>query len=340
MENINVLVTGIGGPTAQGIINGLRKIDNINIIGVDRRSMTSGHQFCDKTYQVPRYTQKDQYRKAIIDIIHTEQVHAIFPSLHEEISLYQETREDWGAIVALPKSDNFPILLNKENTYEFLIKMGLGSFVPRYYGFNGPDELRQIKYVFFPDERFVVTKIVDGHGSLGFAILASEEDYLKALKEGRRKIYNINDYCKIIDQEERKIVMEYIEGIEYSVDVFMHEGQVVVAVPRERSGVSNGIVLDGTVIYHEELIHASSEIAKAIATDGFLNLQFMKSKDGFKLTDVNPRFCGSQIMSLGARVNFPYLFLQYNLLQEFVSVTPRWNTRMLRYREHFFVYQD
>ncbi|GAB3049504.1 ATP-grasp domain-containing protein [Virgibacillus ainsalahensis] len=177
---------------------------------------------------------------------------------------------------------------------------------------------------------------MNGNGALGFAILTNRENYLKAIKEGKNKIYNMDDYCEVPSME-RRIVMEYLKGTEYSVDVYIHNGKVIVAVPRERTQVSNGIVLDGTVVFNEELIQAATEITECVATSGFINLQFITTDDGYQLTDINARFGGSHVMSLGAGVNFPYLFLQYELLGEHVTVNPQWNTRMIRYRDHYFI---
>jgi len=39
MKNITVLVTSIGGPVAQGVLKGLNEIENIRIIGGDRREL-------------------------------------------------------------------------------------------------------------------------------------------------------------------------------------------------------------------------------------------------------------------------------------------------------------
>ncbi|MDZ7835162.1 MAG: ATP-grasp domain-containing protein [Alkalibacterium sp.] len=97
--------------------------------------------------------------------------------------------------------------------------------------------------------------------------------------------------------------------------------------------------MDGMVIEHTGLIAMSSEIAEALIEEGFINLQFMKEDGTFKLTDINPRFCGSQVMSLGAGVNFPELFLTYHLTDERPIPKPKWNTRMIRYRESVF-YHD
>ncbi|MGM0846573.1 MAG: ATP-grasp domain-containing protein [Bacillota bacterium] len=340
MKRINVLVTGIGGPTAQGVLRCLREIDHIHIIGADRRKITSGNQFCDTTCQIPRFTRIEDYKNAIAEIVREEKVDVIFPSLHEEIELFDTYRDEWGALIAIPESDDFKALLDKEQVYNRLAEANLEQYIPKHFGFNSSEELLHLMEKEFPGERYTVAKMVSGYGAIGFALLMSREDYLEELAKGNTKAFNVKDYCAVNKESDRKILMEYLDGMEYSVDVFLHNGEVVVAMPRERTGVSNGIVLDGKVIYNEELIQAATEIATAIAYNGFLNIQFIESNGKYKFTDVNPRFCGSQVMSLGAEVNFPYLFIQYNLLNEHTSVEPRWNTRMIRFRDHFFVYDE
>ncbi|MFC3040092.1 ATP-grasp domain-containing protein [Virgibacillus xinjiangensis] len=338
MDRINVLVTGIGGPTAQGILRGLKGEEHTYLVGTDRRTLTSGNLFCDTFYQTPPYRELEAYKSTIKEIVEKENIHAIFPTLHDEIEIYRDFRHELDCEVALPYSNHFEVLNDKQKTYEFLEERGLGHYVPKYFGFNSSSELLQLKQSHFAKDEYVCVKKVTGNGSLGFAILTNRDNFLKAIKSGKSKIYNIDDYCAI-DSSDRRIIMDYLDGREYSVDIFLHRGEVVTAVPRERSQVSNGIVLDGTVVKKQDLIEASISISERLADSGFINLQFIETDDGFKLTDVNARFGGSHVMSLGAGVNFPYLFLQYNILGEQPKVEPNWNTRMIRYREHFFVDQ-
>ncbi|MFZ4453131.1 ATP-grasp domain-containing protein [Salibacterium aidingense] len=339
MESIHVLVTGIGGPTAQGILHGLKNKENVYIVGADRRRVTSGNQFCDAVYQIPRYSETEHYKQAIRDIVQKENIDAVFPSLHEEINIYNDFRHRLQVEVALPKSRIFEVLMDKESIYQYLAETGFSAYIPKYHGFNHCEELRRIRRDHFSDHSCIVTKQVNSHGALGFFILTDRETFLNAVKEGKRNILSMEDYCDI-PSTERRLAMEYLEGMEYSVDVFIHEGRIVTALPRERTGVSNGIVLDGTVVYNKELIEAASGITKALVSHGFINIQFIKTEEGYKLTDVNPRFCGSQVMSLGSNVNFPYLFLQYYVLGEEADVRPKWNARMIRYRENLFVEND
>lgn len=340
MNTINVLVTGIGGPIAQGIIQGLRERRDVSIIGTDRRKVTSGHHFCDQTYQVPRYTDIEAYTDTVYKISEKEKIDIIFPSLHEEVFIFHESRDEFKPIIALPVSDDFPALMHKESVYEKLEACGLGEFIPTYKGFDTAQDLRQIKSQIFNDDSHFVVKTVNSYASLGFAILTDKDNYINALKTGKRNVLDFEDYCLTIDARERKLAMTYFNGTEYSVDVYLHDGKVIVAVPRERTGVSNNIVLDGKVVHNEALIKASTKITEALVNDGFINIQFMESAEGYKLTDINPRFCGSQVMSLGAKVNFPSLFLEYCLLGNHIKVNPVWNTRMLRFRDQIFVYEE
>ena len=337
MKTVNILVTGIGGPIAQGIMMGLKQMENIQIIGADRRPLTSGHHFCDKTYQIPRYTDFKAYKKAILDIIETEEIAAVFPGLASEVDIYADFRSEIPVPVALPKSDHFETLNHKVNTYEFLQAGGLDRYIPEYYSFTDNAALREIMEEHFKQETYVVVKPAVNYGAIGTSVLTDREHFLKAMSENKKKYLNIEDYYDMTTFEGvERFVMPYLNSKEYSVDIFMHEGERIVAVPRERTGVSNGIVLEGKVEYNEELIQAATEIAETFISTGFMNIQFFKTADGYKLTDINPRFAGSQVNSLGAGVNFPEIFLTYEVLGETMDIEPDWDTQMFRYRVPVF----
>ncbi|MFB5663495.1 hypothetical protein [Alteribacillus sp. HJP-4] len=191
MKIMNVLVTGIGGPTAQGIMQGLLDKENVRIVGADRRSITSGNQFCEKVYQIPALSETEQYQRAILGIVEEEDIDAIFPALHEEIEVYESFRERVPSKVALPKAPLFDILINKESVYHYLKEIGLNQHIPEYYGFSRSEELREIINECFPNETYTVVKQLNGHGSLGFAILADRDNFLKALKNDEKKVVNI-----------------------------------------------------------------------------------------------------------------------------------------------------
>ena len=336
MKKLTVLVTSIGTPIAHGVLKGLKETEDIRIIGIESRTLTAGNVFCDRVYRLPRFTEdKADYFRQLSDVIDKEQVQAVFPSHPYEIDLYEDYRQSLAVPVALPHSPHFERLTDKEATYKWLEEQGLSDYLPAYYAFDTQDELKKLIDKKFQQEDELVVKDVSGHGATGFALLTHHEKFIEAIEKQQPRVYALDDYLKT-DNTERRMVMKNLDQPEFSVDLYVHDSKTVISIPRERTGVSNGLVLDGIVIEHTGLIAISSEIAEALIDEGFINLQFMKEDGDFKLTDINPRFCGSQVMSLGAGVNFPQLFLTYNLTDERPIPKPKWNTRMLRYRESVF----
>lgn len=336
MKNINVLVTSIGGPVAQGVLKGLNEIENIRIIGADRREITPGNLFCDKVYKIPRFTEVETYINRLNEIINEESINIFFPGHPMETDLYEEYEKHLDIPVALPQSKEYKDLLDKEQVYIKMKKFGLDRYVPYYVGFTSNDELIPLKKEFFPTDERIIVKEITGYGAIGMAILTGRENYLKAKKEGNNKVVSIEDYLEISGGT-RRILMKELKKPEFSVDIYVDDKEVVVAVPRKREGVASGLVLDGTIENNRELIAAAEDIAGKLVDNGFINMQFMLDEDNYKLTDINPRFCGSQVMSLGAGINFPELFIRYQLLGEKPKPIPLWGTRMMRYRDTYFV---
>ena len=337
MDEINVLITATGGPTALGILKGLKDINGIRIIGTDIEKENAGAQFCDANYQIARISNTKRYVKDILTIINEENIHVIFPTMQDEITIYQNLKNEVNVKIAIPNSANTRALVDKEELYKYLDKKTAVKYIPEHYVFSTNQELNTIVQNKFYDDESVFVKGVSGHGGLGAVRLTSKEMFLDAIKKGKSKIYALEDYLRV-ESNERRMVMKYLDGMEYSVDVFAFKGEVITAIPRKRNRVSNGIVIDGSVDNNLEIIKSAKEVTERLLIDGFINMQFIESKDGYKLTDLNARFCGSQIMSFGANVNFPYLYISYNLLNKKIAVNPNWNTRMIRYWESCFFY--
>ncbi|WP_423188811.1 ATP-grasp domain-containing protein [Alkalibacterium sp. f15] len=336
MENLTVLVTSIDTPTALGVLKGLKEIKHIKIIGINSRTLTAGNVFCDRVYRVPRFTEnKDDYFKQLKEIIDKEHVQAVFPSHPQEINLYEDYKQHLKIPFALPNSSHFNRLTHKDTTYHWLNEHGFSKYIPTYYTFNSHDELADLIHNEFKDEEELVIKNTSGYVESDFTLLTHRDKFIEAIETQQSHVFAFEDYLATHNTDHR-MVMKKLDQPEFSVDLYIYDTKTVVSVPRQRIGVANGIVLDGTLIEHTKLIAISIDIAEAIIDEGFINLQFMKEDGNFRLTDVNTHFCDSQVMSLGAGVNFPELFLTYNLTDERPIPRPKWNTRMVRYSESVF----
>ena len=331
MKKVKVLVTAVGGPTAIGVMKCLMNQEDIELIGTDMRKESAGNAFCRKIY--PVHSCKDPaYKDDILSIVKKESIDAVIPTMQDEISLFHDF--DPGAWTALPESDHTECLTDKQKMYE-LLQNDLPDIIPFYIPFTENDELNTIYADYFLNSKVFCVKATNSHGGLGFAVLSGDEETLIQALENHRTVIPVDLFSKT-KSKGRMLAMEYLQGQEYSVDILLNRGEVIACVPRLRSRVSTGIVIEGTVEKNDALIDLASRVAKRLIRSGFINLQFFVNGQTVKLIDLNARFCGSQVHSYGAGVNFPYLLLEQHFYGRVGPVRPKWNTRIIRYWESVF----
>ncbi len=107
------------------------------------------------------------------------------------------------------------------------------------------------------------------------------------------------------------LVQEFLPGEEYSIDVLAApDGRVVAAVPRSRLKVDSGISVAGRTHRDPELESLGRAVSVAIGLAGVANVQARRRADGeAALLEVNPRFPGAMVLTVGAGVDMPRLVL-------------------------------
>ena len=102
------------------------------------------------------------------------------------------------------------------------------------------------------------------------------------------------------------LVMQYLEGHEYSVDCVGDHGRLVCAVPRKKplgSGYGQLIELNPAVLA------ATGELVSAYGLNGAFNVQFRETDGQVRLLEINSRMSGGIGMACMAGPNLPYLAL-------------------------------
>ena len=95
------------------------------------------------------------------------------------------------------------------------------------------------------------------------------------------------------------IVQEFIEGEEYTVDVFLDfEGNVITIVPRLRIATRGGEISKGKIIKDREIINDIKRLMKVLKPIGHITVQLMKTQRGIEYIEINPRFGGGAPMSI------------------------------------------
>ena len=334
---MKVLITAVSGPTAIGIIKCLINEPDIEIVGTDIYKNSIGKKWLKKVYEVPKHDSIDEYRNKLCEIISKEKIDIVFPTLQEELLLVNSLADELGIFSATVK--NYPLerLLNKETIYVDLTAKGLEKYIPNYGIYTNEDTFNTLIEEKFDNNDAICTKKISGHGGKGFAIISLNKDnQIENLEKGFIYVEDYKLFLRKSNNKAQMMLCDYIEGEEISVDILRHEKEIKAITPRVRSKVSTGIVIDGKTSKIDRIIEAATEIVEAFDIEGFLNVQFIYNDKQTILIDLNPRFCGSQVMSFGAGVNYPNMICNIAKGNRVEAITPKWNIETRRYWESIF----
>ena len=309
--NINILILSAG-----------RRVELIkcfkeaaNLIGINSRIITADISntapaiyFSDKNYIVPKVGEKEYIQK-IIKICKLEDIRLIVPTIDTELLIMAINKDlienKTNAKVLISNKKAIEICRNKSNTNKFFEENGFG--VPREFKL---DEIKNDNYN-FP----LFIKPFDGSSSINTF-----------------KINNKKELNFFVEYVKNPIIQEFIEGEEYTVDVFLDfEGNPITIVPRQRLAVRSGEILKGKIVKDREIIEEVKKVATKLDAIGHITIQCMKTKDGIKFIEINPRFGGGAPISIKAGANSPLNL--YRLLKgEKLQYNEDYNDNMLALR--------
>jgi hypothetical protein len=113
--------------------------------------------------------------------------------------------------------------------------------------------------------------------------------------------------------ERRQLLMEFLPGHEYSIDLACKEGELLAAVVRCKA-------LDGTsqtLVDRPDLCAHARQLVEAFALNGLINVQFKDAADGSpKLLELNPRASGGIAMSCLSGLNLPAIAYRACMLDQ------------------------
>jgi carbamoyl-phosphate synthase large subunit len=201
-------------------------------------------------------------------------------------------------------------------------KVRTGEFLQQH-GFLAPGVLtdKDFDSPTFP----LFIKPRDGSSSLGAHKIDSPQDlaYYRGLYPG-------------------SIVQEFIEGVEYTVDVFADfQGCPRCAVPRRRHEVRGGEVSKSQAVQNLRMMKEHCRLVEALGgCRGMITIQcFLTPKDEIVFIEINPRFGGGVPLSIAAGADSPRWIIEGLLGREPSVAMAGWTDGMLmlRYDRGIFV---
>lgn len=348
MKDITILFSACSSPSAPGMFHFLKNVKerNIRIVGVDMQDDPSVYFMVDAFYQVPAANAHD-YIDIVLGICKKENVDIYFPNISDEVEVVVKRKAEFNLIgvkLSVSNLDSIRISNNKLKTYQMLEEAGID--VPKFYGVHTVEDfIGGCKYMGYP-ENPVCLKIVNGSGSRGVRLIDSKKSrYHMFTKEKPNSFYTSYEEMVSILKESKQLdemmLVEFMPGNEYTVDLLAEKGKVLYQVGRENIVSLMSIAQESILVYDENAYRISEQVVKLLNVDGNMGFDFMRDENGRAvLMDINPRITATVSVIAAGGVNLMYLRIKQLLGEELPKCTPLYGTRLKRRYSEYYTAPD
>lgn len=279
MKSFRILFTGVGRRVE--LIQAFREAANhlnvsLKIYGADMVGTAPALIYCDVTRKVCGMRDKG-YISELLKICKEDQIDLLIPTIDTDLLVLSKNVEKFetiGTKVLISKPDKIAVCRDKNYTADFFESCGLKAprTVNDYHLYCGP----------YPC--FIKPK--DGSSSIN-AFKVESQSELKVYSE------QIEDY----------IIQPFIEGTEYTVDIFCdYAGNPIYIIPRIRVAVRAGEVLKTQIVMDKKIIAECQKLIRKFQPSGPMTVQLIRQNltgDDYYI-EINPRFGGGAPLSMKA----------------------------------------
>lgn len=286
--------------------------------GADASRLTPAMQIVSQAHVVPAIA-SGQYIDALAEIVRRHDIGLLIPLLDSELRVLAEAREKFAALGCTAVISSPAVIetcQDKIATFRALQNAGIDT--PQTWPWVAIVEQKQHRFPYYMKPR-------QGSAAKGNFVIR-DLDELRVL--GKR----VPD----------AIVQEYVEGKEYTMDVYTGlEGVVRCVVPRKRLEVRTGEVSKGLVVKDPDIMAVGVRVAQILGEcRGVITVQCIRTPQGrIRVIEMNARFGGGVPLAIHAGADFPKW-----ILQEHLGRRPRINptgfrdgVAMLRFDDSVFV---
>lgn len=335
---INILITGAGAPGIQGTIFSLRKnYDDrkITIVGTDIIDSVPGRYLSDLFYTIPAAKDTENYLNRVLNICKEHEIDVFVPQNTMELLILSKEKELFNQIgTQILVSNHSSILAANDKHHLFDMAKRIGIPTSKYGVCNNFSDLRVLVSDFMHKNGMAVVKPPLSNGSRGVRIITEGRDRKRDFyNEKPNSLYITLDELHDVLGEEfpELLVMEYLPGVEYTVDVFRTEDKFC-AIPRKRETIRSGITFTASLERNEKMIEYSRLLAEACDLKLCFGFQFKMNEVGDPiLLESNPRVQGTMVMSTFCGANFIYSAVKSLLGESIPDFKINWKTKLFRY---------
>lgn len=279
MKTFRILFTGVGRRVE--LMQAFRQAANrMNVIlklyGADMAGTAPALAFCDYTRKVCGMRDAD-YIPQLLRICEADHIDLLIPTIDTDLLVLSQNAakfDEIGTKVLISKPEKIAICRDKNYTADFFESCDL----------KAPRTVNDYQLYHGPYPCFIKPK--DGSSSIN-AFKVENESELKVYAE------QIGDY----------IVQPFIEGTEYTVDIFCdYEGNPAFITPRIRVAVRAGEVLKTEIAMDDKIIEECQKLIAGFQPCGPMTVQLIRQNttgDDYYI-EINPRFGGGAPLSMKA----------------------------------------
>ena len=339
LPDLTVLYTSAGGLGYPSHVRCFAAVKErkIRVVGTAQDSTAPGFAFIDKGYVVSPIGSKE-YIEEIFNICKNEGVQVVIPADPRELNTFAREKDRFekiGTKVVVSSLKSLKVANDKCLLYEYCNRESIPApifFRPGNYA----EFMKAVSSLGYP-ESDVCFKPAISSGSRGFRVITSRVDRLDLLLANQpdSTFTSIEEVTSVLGNSKdfpNLVVMEYLPGDEYSVDVVADRGKAIVIVPRIRERIILGASFTGRILKHDRIIEYSRKIVSGIELNGAVGLQFRMDKEGTpKILEINARPHGALTLSAAGGVNILYLAVKVALGEKVTPPKIKWNTKLTRY---------
>ena len=267
-------------------------------------------QFADHKEVEPPFETEEEYIDFCLNYCKNNKIEIFVPGykrlfiISRNIKLFQNI----GVKVLLDENIELVNMFDdKSLTYESFLKNKIID-VPEYYVVTNSGDFKKAYLKIIASGKLACFKPVHAVGGSGFRIIDDNADSIAFLSDVPSARISFEHVYKIISQYDifpEIMVLEYLDGFEYSIDCLAYKGQLFSAIPRKKLGGR----LRG-LENNQELIAIAQKFNQEYNLSYIFNIQVRYVDDKPKLLEINPRMSGGLNVTCLSGVNYPYLAIK------------------------------
>lgn len=290
-NNKNILILSVG--TRNKIVQYFKEnISEGKVIATDMSKYAPGLYEADKLY-VTSSIKDPGYLDEILEICEKENVSAILSLIDPELSLLANNKEKF-------ESKGIILLQSSKDAIEL-------SF-DKFQFYNEVSSLNFKTQRSFTEYKSIIDELEKN--TLDFPLFVKPN--LGSASINNTKVFDIETLNNLFNNYDDLIVQEFIEGLEYGVDVYIDfiSKKVVSIFVKEKMKMRAGETDKSIAIRDDKLFKIIENFVLKMGYTGQIDIDIFKKGGVYYISEVNPRFGGGYPHAYESGCNFPEFIIK------------------------------